>query len=302
MVQTPSHTPVLLETVLSVLDPKPGESVLDVTTGLGGHARAFLERTAPDGRLIALDADPDNLALAREHLAPFGNRVQFLHANFRDCASLALPQADIILADLGLSSPHLDDPRRGFSFRTEAALDLRFDRTAGDPAALWIQKVAEQELVKALRDFGELPGAGRLARALKASEIRTTSDVVRIAEEVYGWRAKSLLPQFFQALRIAVNDELGALEEFLLFAPGLLTPGGRLGIISYHSLEDRRVKQTFRSLTTAPKNPHTGQDAAPSDFTLLMRKAIISSAEEVSCNPRSRSAKFRAIRRARLPS
>lgn len=286
--------------VLKVLDPKPGESVLDVTMGLGGHARAFLERTAPDGRLIALDADPENLALAREQLATFGNRVQFLHANFRDLPSLHLPQADIVFADLGLSSPHLDDPRRGFSFRTEAPLDLRFDRTTGMPASLWMQKVAERELVIAFRDYGELPGAVRLARALRASAIRTTADIMRTAEEVYDWRAKSFLPQIFQALRIAVNDELAALDAFLASAPELLRTGGRLGVISYHSLEDRRVKLAFRSLTTAHKDPTTGQDLEAAPFLLLTRKAAVPSPEEVTVNPRARSAKFRATRRASL--
>lgn len=302
MVVKLTHAPVLLETVLKMLDPKPGASVLDVTVGLGGHARAFLERTAPAGRLTALDADPENLSLAREHLAPFENRVRFLHANFRDCASLALPQVDIIFADLGLSSPHLDDPRRGFSFRTEAALDLRFDRTIGLPAAVWIQKVTERNLVVTLRDYGELSGAVRLARALRATTIRTTSDVLSIAEKVYGWRAKSLLPQIFQALRIAVNDELTALDAFLACAPGLLAPGGRLGIISYHSLEDRRVKQAFRSLTTARKDPATGQDREAAPFLLLTRKVAVPSPEEVTVNPRARSAKFRAIERAILSS
>lgn len=302
MLPTPSHTPVLLETVTAMLDPAPGETALDVTVGLGGHAAAFLERTAPDGSLTGLDADPENLALARSRLAPYGKRVRLLHANFRDIASLRLPPVDLLFADLGLSSPHLDDPLRGFSFRAEALLDLRFDRTAGMPASLWLQDVAERELVRVLRDDGELPGAARLARALKASAVATTSDVLRIAEETYGWRAKSFLPQIFQALRIAVNDELGSLEAFLNFAPKLLRPGGRLGIIGYHSLEDRRVKQAFRALTTPPKDPRTGQDAAPAAFMLLTKKAVVPTPAEVAENPRARSAKFRALRRARLSS
>jgi len=296
-----SHTPVLLNAALSLLQLKPGDSVLDVTLGLGGHALAFAEQIGAGGSLTGLDADPQNLASARERLSMI-RTVTCLHANFRDLAALSLPQFDVIFADLGLSSPHLDDPLRGFSFRTDAPLDLRFDSTAGVSAAQWLQTVDSEDLTQVLRAFGELPHPHQLALLLKEQLPQTTFALVRTVEQVLHWRAKSFLPQVFQALRIAVNDELGALDHLLSSGPSLLKEGGRMGVISYHSLEDRRVKQVFRTITTAPKNLETGQDLHPAPFILLTRKAMLPTAEEVRGNPRARSAKLRAIRRAKLQS
>lgn len=293
---TLTHTPVLLPSVLDVLKPKAGESVLDVTVGLGGHAVAFIECVGHSGSLTGLDADPENLNSARQRLSSRGIAT-CIHANFRDLPSLHLSQFDVIFADLGLSSPHIDDPQRGFTFREDVPLDLRFDRSRGVPAAVWLQRITERDLIRALSEYGELPGARRLAEQLKATDVSTTHILKRVAESVYGWRAPSLLPQVFQALRIAVNDELGALDCLLAVGPTLLKTGGRMGVIGYHSLEDRRVKRAFRSLTTAPKDPESGQDAASPAFELLTHKAIIPSSEEVKNNPRSRSAKFRAIRK-----
>lgn len=299
--QVPTHTPVLLDAALSVLQPEAGERVLDVTLGLGGHAAAFLERIGPSGSLTGLDADPKNLTQAQKKLSSFPN-VTCLHANFRDLPSLALPHVDVIFADLGLSSPHVDDPERGFSFRTDAPLDLRFDPTTGPSAAQWLQIADPEELTRVLREYGELPHPHRLALLLKEQLPQTTFALVRAVEEVLHWRAKAFLPQVFQALRIAVNDELGALDTLLAYGPSLLKEGGRMGIISYHSLEDRRVKQVFRSLTTAHKDPESGQDAAPAAFVSLTRKALTPSAEEIAGNSRSRSAKFRAIRKRKVQS
>jgi len=296
-----SHTPVLLETALSVLHPEAGDSVLDVTLGLGGHAEAFAKVVGPDGSLIGLDADPRNLASAQNRLLPF-HTVTCVHANFHDLAALALPHFDIIFADLGLSSPHLDDPKRGFSFRSDAPLDLRFDPSAGLSAARWLQEVDAEELTRVLREYGEVPHPHQLAILLKDQLPQTTFELVRAVEQILHWRAQSFLPQVFQALRIAVNDELSALDTLLDVGPSLLNEDGRMGVISYHSLEDRRVKQVFRMITTAPKNLENGQDLYPASYSLLTRKAILPTEDEIHRNPRARSAKFRAIRRVKLQS
>jgi len=184
-----SHVPVLLPSVLAVLDPRKGESVLDVTLGLGGHAHSFLQRIGPAGRLIGLDADEENLVLAQKTLAHEKN-VQFIHANFAHLASLELPRVDIVFADLGLSSPHIDDPSRGFTFREEVPLDLRYDRSQGATAAEWIARASEEEVQKTLRESGELPSAHRLAQILKERQPTTTTAVVLAAESVYRWQGK----------------------------------------------------------------------------------------------------------------
>lgn len=291
-----THVPVLLHSVLAILDPKKGDFVLDITLGLGGHAHAFLQHIGPEGRLIGLDADEENLALARKALTGQTN-VQYIHANFGHLGTLGLPPADIIFADLGLSSPHIDDPSRGFTFREEVPLDLRYDRSQGATAAEWIARASEEDVQKMLRNFGELPSPHRLARTLKERQPTTTTAVVLAAESVYRWQARAMLPRIFQALRIAVNDEMGVLDALLVSGPTLLKPGGRLGIISYHSLEDRRVKQAFRALATSLKDERTGAVRTPAVFTLLTRKAVTPSADELERNVRARSAKFRALLR-----
>ncbi|OGJ77056.1 16S rRNA (cytosine(1402)-N(4))-methyltransferase [Candidatus Peribacteria bacterium RIFOXYB1_FULL_57_12] len=298
MVPSPVHTPVLLQEALTLLDPQEGETVCDVTLGLGGHAEAFLQKVASGGTLIGLDADAQNLASAEERLKSLPGHLDLRHANFRDLQQLSLPQVDVLFADLGLSSPHVDDAKRGFTFREDVPLDLRFDRTRGVSAAAWLQQISEEDLTHALQEFGEVRGARRLAERLKEHIMHTTFDVVHAVEAAFGWRAKTVMAQVFQALRIAVNDELGALDSLLAAGPSLLKPGGRMGVISYHSLEDRRVKQVFRTLTTAPVHPDTGQDLHPALFALLTRKAIVPSDAEQSRNPRSRSAKLRVIMRS----
>lgn len=296
------HIPVLLEPILRILAPQPGSSVLDCTVGAGGHAAAMLERTAPDGPLIGLDADPDNLVIARERLLPFGPRVQLIHANFRHLADLHLQPVDIILADLGLSSMHVDRAERGFSFREDAPLDLRFNRTTGKTAAELLHDAREEDLIRLFGKLGELPSAPRLAsviyRAEREHAIQGTQELVRLVEQVYGYRDSRFLPQVFQALRMAVNDELGALSALLTAAEQHLRPGGRLGIITFHSLEDRMVKDAFREWTTPKRHPLTGQDAEAAPFTLLTRKPVVADVAEQVANPRSRSAKFRAVQRS----
>ncbi len=301
MIVPSQHTPVLLSETITLLDPKSGETVLDVTLGLGGHAEALLKKIGERGTFIGLDADAENLARAQVRLDVLPGNKKFEHRNFRDLERRNLPNVDILFADLGLSSPHVDEPGRGFTFREDVPFDLRFDRTQGLPAALWLQRVSLHELTRALREFGEIKSAHRLAQKLKEGATDTTFSIVRIVESVFGWRAASVMPQVFQALRIAVNDELGALDSLLSAGPALLNPGGRMGVISYHSLEDRRVKQVFRTLTTAPKDSATGQDLHPADFSLLTRKAVVPSDREQCTNPRSRSAKLRVIMRRNTP-
>ncbi len=301
MPEVPRHLPVLLQPVLDALAPQPGETVLDATLGLGGHARELLEATGPDGWLIGLDADAVNLQEAAQRLEPFADRLSLHHANFGRIADLALPPLDIILADLGLSSPQLDDPARGFSFRHAGPLDLRFDQSSGIPASVLVHEADPAALKTIFRDYGELhKEAHRLAGALAGRHFARTTDLAAAVEDAFGYLAKRMLPQVFQALRIAVNDEMATLDAFLSAAPGLLAPGGRLGIISFHSLEDRKVKRAFRALATPVKDPLTGQVAVPASFAELFRKPIVASAEESEDNPRARSAKFRVLRR--LPS
>lgn len=301
----PSHRPVLTAEILRVLSPKPGERVIDCTLGLGGHAAAFLEAVGPDGTLIGLDADAANLAEARKRLPLYGDRVELHHANFRDAAAILARPVDIVFADLGVSSPHLDDPERGFTFRASGPLDLRYDRSSGISAAEFLVSSSEERIVEILREFGEIQRSRQLATALHThfhSEQRPldewkTDDVVQCVERVFTWRAPQVLPQVFQALRIAVNDELGALRSLLEALPRIVAPGGRSGIISYHSLEDRMVKQALRALATPELDDRTGQVAVPAAWALVTRKAVMPSAQEIAENPRSRSAKFRAIRR-----
>lgn len=306
---THRHIPVLhaqggsdpQQTILGVLQPTVGESVLDVTLGLAGHTREFLEAVGEKGSVTGLDADPENLALAK---ARIGTHTGFtgVHLNFRNAASLGTA-FDIVFADLGVSSPHLDDPMRGFTFRASAPLDLRYDRTTGHTGAQLLAQMEKHEITILLRTYGELTEAKRLAHAIHAAvgegRMQTTDDLKDAVETAVGYRAPKMLPQVFQALRIAVNDELGVLETLLKALPVLLRPGGRAGIISYHSLEDRAVKHAFRAMTTPEKHEQTGAILREADYSLLTRRAIVPSDEEILRNPRSRSAKFRAIRRLR---
>lgn len=296
--EIPRHQPVLHTTVLEMLRPSPGETVLDVTLGLAGHASSFAEAIGERGTLIGVDADEDNLALAREKLSSWNGTLVLHHTNFGRLPELGIPACDVIFADLGLSSPHLDLPERGFTFRADGPLDMRFDRTHGETAADLIERCDPEELVKILRGYGELEhGAFKLAQALAGKRFRTTTELKDAAEEIFSWRTKQVLPQVFQALRIAVNGELDAVETLLAYGTQLLTPGGRMGILSYHSLEDRLVKHAFRTLTTPEKDPLTGRTAVEAPFELLNSKAIVPSDSEIAENPRSRSAKFRVIRR-----
>jgi 16S rRNA (cytosine1402-N4)-methyltransferase len=295
------HLSVLLSETIDLLAPASGDRVLDVTLGLGGHSEAMLQKIGTKGSLVALDADEENMKSAKERLKN-DKRITFVHANFSElpeCLPKDLQQFDVILADLGLSSPHIDDPLRGFTFRSDAPLDMRFDQSKGMSAAMLLASSDPDRLLTIFRDYGEIPRTRpfveAIVKARSESSIATSDHLKKIVDDVYGFRAPRVLPQIFQALRIAVNDELGVLTHFLSVAPSLLAISGRLAIISYHSLEDRLVKQTFRELTTPIKDPLTGAIATEAPFELLARKPIFPSDTEVQKNPRSRSAVLRAI-------
>jgi 16S rRNA (cytosine1402-N4)-methyltransferase len=298
------HLSVMRDEVLSFLAPRPAGVYCDATLGYGGHARAVLEACGPDGRLIGLDRDPDAIAAAGEVLRPFGDRVTLMHAPFSRLRSVleragALP-LDGCLVDLGVSSPQLDRAERGFSFRRPGPLDMRMDPTSGETAAEYLGRVDQEELEAVLRDFGEERFAGRIARniveARGSEDLSSTGALAAlIARSVPRHeRHKDPATRTFQALRIAVNDELAELERFLIEAPGCLRPGGRLVVIAFHSLEDRLVKHRFRALATGQGRP----DDPP--FRVLTKHVVVASDEERARNPRARSAKLRAAER--LPS
>jgi 16S rRNA (cytosine1402-N4)-methyltransferase len=308
------HRPVLVAQCLELLDAAPGRLVVDATLGDGGHAEAILERTAPGGRLIGLDRDPDALRIAGARLGRFGARVTLEHASFRELgavlARLAAGSVDGVLFDLGVSSRQLDMPERGFRFAQASAgdtpLDMRMDPSAGPTAAELLARTSEAELERWLREYGELPGARRLARALvqrrRSQPLRTSADLLAAIAEarVGGGRRHHPATLVFQALRIAVNDELGALADGLEAAIAALAPGGRLCVIAYHSLEDRLVKRTLereeRGCICPPRSPVCRCGRRPR-LARLGRRAIRASDDEVAANPRARSARLRAERR-----
>ena len=291
------HIPVLLSESVQLLALNPGERVLDVTLGLAGHAFVFANTIGSQGEIVGLDADTDNIAIAKKTLEQAEASQQIIHANFKELESLDIGSFDAIFADLGVSSPHFDDPTRGFSFRAEGPLDMRLDRTMDPTAAECIAGYSQEDLANVLFQYGEIRQSRKLAEALKQALPTTTTDLKIICDEMFGHRSASLLPQVFQALRIEVNDEMGALSALLTVAPTMLNPGGRLGIIAFHSLEDRMVKRHFKEITTPEIDDLTGAPIEDSPFMLLTKKAIKPSDEEISRNPRARSARLRGIAR-----
>jgi 16S rRNA (cytosine1402-N4)-methyltransferase len=305
-----SHRPVLPAEVLSFLAPCPGGVYLDGTIGGGGHAALVLEACAPGGVLIGFDRDESALAAARERLAPFGERVRLFHGNFAEVA-LLLPELesrgiDGFLLDLGVSSYQLDTGDRGFSFQQDAPLDMRMDAGSGETAADLVNELSEEELTRIIREYGEERWAKRIAtfivKARDEARIETTFrlvDVIKGAVPRGAWEER-LHPatRTFQALRIAVNDELGSLELGLTAALRLLNRGGRGVVISFHSLEDRIVKNTFRSHAqgcTCPKGfPRCVCGGTP-QVRVLTGKPVMAGGEELALNPRARSAKLRAV-------
>jgi len=286
----PLHVSVLQSEVLELLDPQPGETFVDATLGVGGHARLMLEKLGPSGRLIGLDQDPEMLAFADRRLA--GLSATLRHRNFEDLSAvledLQLGPVDGILADLGFCSDQMANPERGFSFQREGPLDMRLNPTAGLPASALVQRLQERDLADLFWRYGEERFSRRIARKIlatrKESPILTTGQLADLVRSCVPRGKGGIDPatRVFQALRIAVNDELGALERFLEQAPECLRPGGRIGIISFHSLEDRMVKRAFRDKDI---------------YEALNRKPLIANEEEVNRNPRARSAKLRAARK-----
>ena len=279
---------------MELLAVSPGGLYVDGTVGPGGHAQELLARSAPSGRLIAVDRDAETLVKASARLAPFGDRAQLLHADYRELPRLLAGEApDGVLLDLGVSSVQLDDPERGFSFSREGPLDMRMDRGGGESAADVVNRLPAEELADLIYQFGEERFSRRVARAIVAARqrapITTTSELAAIVRRaVRPSRRHGLDPatRTFQALRIRVNRELEGLGATLLSLARCLRSGGRMAVISFHSLEDREVKQAFRAL------------AAGEGFRLLTRKPIRPSAAESHANPRSRSARLRAIERS----
>src|SRR5262245_52438345 len=285
----PRHVPVLPAEVLRVLDPRPGQTFVDCTVGAGGHSRLIAERLGPAGRLVGLDCDSAMLDLARPRLE--GLPVTLVHAPFDNLRvvldDLGIDWVDGVLADLGVCSDQLDDPARGLTFQQEGPLDMRLDPSQGEPAGALLKRLNERDLADLIYQLGEERFSRRIARRIveerRRAPLETTAQLAelvrRCVPRMKGRPGIDPATRTFQALRIAVNDELGALDRLLAALPGCVKPGGRAAVISFHSLEDRRVKQAFRD------RQH---------WQVLTPKPVQATDEEVRQNPRARSAKLRA--------
>ncbi len=285
------HVSVMLDEAIAAIDPRAGGVYADATLGGGGHAEAILERSAPDGRLVGLDRDPNALHAARERLSRFGERATCVHAEFADLsrvlAELDVAFVDGLIADVGVSSPQFDDASRGFSFREAGPLDMRMDPTRGETAKELIARLAADELADVIYEYGEERRSRPIARSIKNAEqdgeLETTADLRRAVHRVMrGYSRIDHATRTFQALRIAVNRELDQLDALTKQIPDVLRDGGVACVISFHSLEDRIVKRAFRGddrLQPLTKKPQTAGD------------------DEAKRNPRSRPAKLRAARR-----
>ena len=287
-----THDPVLLEEALLFLRPERGGTYVDCTVGLGGHTEAMVVRGAT--RVIGIDRDPEALRTAETRLAPIADRVVLVHADYRELATVlserGISAVDGILADLGVSSLQFDSDGRGFSFRRDEPLDMRMDQSSGPTAADLVNAARETELADVIFRYGEERQSRRIARAIVASRpVARTGElaaIVRRAIPGRGWQRIDPATRTFQALRIWVNGELDDLDTFVRTAAVHLAPAARLGVISFHSLEDRIVKHTMRGIA--------GEDDG---FRILTKKPIAPDEAEVRRNPRSRSAKLRAIER-----
>ena len=306
-----SHRPALLEQSLAHLDLRPNAVVVDGTVGGGGHAAAILDRTAPDGLLIALDVDGDAIDAARERLQPYGERLHLVRASFRELGGvlerLGVDAVDGVLLDLGVSSPQPDRPERGFRFGGDSAestpLDMRMDDRAPATAADLLSTASAEDLERWFRDYGELPGSRRLARLIVESRDqmppRTSADLLALIARARVGRGRRHNPAtlVFQALRIAVNDEMRALEAGIEAAIEALRLGGRLVVISYHSLEDRIVKNRLRDAAkgcVCPPRTPVCICGGRVRMRVVTRRPVGADDEEVRSNPRARSARLRA--------
>jgi 16S rRNA (cytosine1402-N4)-methyltransferase len=290
-----SHEPVMVAEAVRLLDPARGGTFVDCTTGLGGHARALLEAGA--SRVLGLDRDPEALRIAADTLAPWSDRIELVHADYRELGRVldarGLRAIAGALADLGVSSLQLDAEGRGFSFRRDEPLDMRMDQTQGPTAADLLADAAEPDLANVIFRYGEERFSRRIARAIvearRSARIETTgmlSQIVRRAVPRKGYQRIDPATRTFQAVRIWVNRELEGLDMFLAEAAARLLAGARLAVITFHSLEDRIVKHTFRAL-----------EAGETALRVLTRKPLVPGEAEVARNPRARSAKLRAIER-----
>jgi 16S rRNA (cytosine1402-N4)-methyltransferase len=302
------HTPVLLHEAVDLLAPKAGGLYVDGTLGAGGHAAEILKRSAPDGMLIGLDQDADAVERCSENLAPYGSRAIIRQANYRDLpevlSELGHTVVDGVLLDLGMSWFHLKDPERGFSFMLDGPLDMRMDLSRPQTAADLVNTLPYEELVKIIREYGEDRRAGAIVKAIERARVRgPITSTVQLAEIV-----SSVFPPYpprrihpatltFQALRIAVNDELGALKEGLAGILPVLRPGGRFAVITFHSLEDRIIKQAFvkeaKGCVCPPRMPVCACGRKPV-IRILTPRPVVPGEEEIRKNPASRSAKLRA--------
>lgn len=305
------HIPVLLRETVELLAPRPGGVYVDGTLGAGGHAAEVLRRSAPDGMLIGLDQDAEAIERCRVSLAPFGKRVVLRQANYRDLpgvlAQLGIGAVDGVVLDLGLSWFHVRSPERGFSFMLDGPLDMRMDLSNRRTAADLVNELPRAELARILREYGEESRAGAIARAIEQARARgpitTTAQLARIVASVfppYPPRRTNPATLTFQALRIAVNEELEALQVGLNGIIPLLRTGGRVAVISFHSLEDRIVKHTFaaaaKSCICPPRMP-VCSCGKRSELKVLTSRPVMAGAEEVERNAASRSAKLRAAQK-----
>jgi 16S rRNA (cytosine1402-N4)-methyltransferase len=297
------HLPVLYHEVLKVLNPAAGSKYIDGTLGAGGHSKGILELSAPDGELLGLDLDPIALDFARSRLAEFRERVHLFHSSYlemnKKANSLGWQSANGILLDLGVSSIQLDNPEKGFSFRKDAPLDMRFDPTTGMTAADIVNNFDEQELLQILWDYGEEQNARRIVHGIVAARpLSTTRQLAELIEKVGGRSQKGIHPatRTFQALRISVNSELDSIITVLPIAMDLLTPGGRLAVITFHSLEDRIVKHYFQQESKdciCPPEFPVCQCGHKAILRVIKPNFIQPGENEVKTNPRARSAKLR---------
>ena len=277
------HIPVLAKEVMQWLNPQPGQIYIDATLGLGGHAQMLLEAVGPDGKLIAFDRDERNLAIAKENLANYEQQIRFIHESFGEMDHYDLPMVHGVLFDLGFSSAHVDDSTRGFSFRNDGPLDMRYDQRQSVTAESIVNGWPKEELAKLFRKLGEEPFAIQIANAIfhtrRKNRIVTTYQLADLISEVKPGRPKRHpATQVFQALRIAVNNEFEEIEKGLTSAINLLQPGGRVAVMSFHSIEDRIIKNFFKEST---------------EVEILTKKPIQPNYLEVKDNKRARSAKLR---------
>jgi 16S rRNA (cytosine1402-N4)-methyltransferase len=300
------HFPVLYDEVLAGLQPRPGVRYIDATLGAGGHAKGLLAASHPDGWLLGMDADPGAVSFASEILASFGDRAILQSANFRQmgevASALGFEGVDGILMDLGLSSRQLDNAERGFSFTQDGPLDMRMNPDKGQSAADLVNTLSEAELSKLLWRYGEERQARRIARVIVAERpLVTTGQLADLVARVVGRREKiHPATRTFQALRIAVNEELDALEQALPQARDLLRPGGRVAVIAFHSLEDRLVKHFYRQEArdcVCPPELPVCQCRHKATLRVLTSKPVRPTAGEIARNPRSRSARLRIAER-----